>query len=114
MSVRPLSGHALVEELPFDHTTTSGIVLPDIAANRTQGQKERPRKGRVLAVGRWNQAKCGRYSLPDIKPGDLVLLNYYVGQKLTRNVSEKMFLVRFEDVLAVLDLPETVSEAAPA
>ena len=111
--IQPLQGQVLVEELPFDHTTTSGLILPDIAANRTQGQKERPRKGRVLAVGAWKQIN-GRYILPDIKVGDMVLLNYYVGQKLTRNVSERMFLVRFEDVLAVLDTAPVQGETALA
>ena len=101
MNVRPLTGQVLVEELPFETTLASGLVLPDIAADHVAGQKERPRKGRVVAVGRW---RCfnGRYALPEIAPGDLVLLNFYVGTKLTRGVSGRLFLVRFEDVLAVL------------
>lgn len=114
MPIKPLTGQVLVEELSFDNITTSGLVLPDIAADRTQGQKERPRKGRVLALGKWKQTKTGKYLLPEIKVGDLVLLNYYVGQKLTRNVSDKLFLVRFEDVLAVLDTVPAPSQVVPA
>ena len=44
MDVQPLGDRLIVEPLEEEETTVSGIVLPDTA-------KEKPQRGRVLAVG---------------------------------------------------------------
>ena len=44
MDLQPLGDRLIVEALEEEETTTSGIVLPDTA-------KEKPQRGRVLAVG---------------------------------------------------------------
>ena len=44
MNLQPLGDRLIVEVLEEEETTVSGIVLPDTA-------KEKPQRGRVLAVG---------------------------------------------------------------
>ena len=44
MNLQPLGDRLIVEVLEEEETTISGIVLPDTA-------KEKPQRGRVLAVG---------------------------------------------------------------
>ena len=44
MDLQPLGDRLIVEALEEEETTSSGIVLPDTA-------KEKPQRGRVLAVG---------------------------------------------------------------
>ena len=44
MDLQPLGDRLIVEALEDEETTASGIVLPDTA-------KEKPQRGRVLAVG---------------------------------------------------------------
>ena len=44
MNLQPLGDRLIVEVLEEEETTSSGIVLPDTA-------KEKPQRGRVLAVG---------------------------------------------------------------
>ena len=44
MDLQPLGDRLIVEALEDEETTVSGIVLPDTA-------KEKPQRGRVLAVG---------------------------------------------------------------
>ena len=44
MNLQPLGDRLIVEALEDEETTASGIVLPDTA-------KEKPQRGRVLAVG---------------------------------------------------------------
>lgn len=65
-------------------------------------EKAWPRKGKVLAIGAWRTTKAGFAILPDFKPGDTVLVNEYLGTKLTRNIGETYRLCRVDDVLAVL------------
>ena len=44
MNLKPLGDRLIVKAVEEDETTASGIVLPDTA-------KEKPQKGKVLAVG---------------------------------------------------------------
>ena len=44
MDLQPLGDRLIVEALEEEATTSSGIVLPDTA-------KEKPQRGRVLAIG---------------------------------------------------------------
>ena len=44
MKLKPLGDRLIVQAVEEEETTTSGIVLPDTA-------KEKPQKGKVLAVG---------------------------------------------------------------
>lgn len=101
-TIRPLTGQVLIQLLPPDEKTFSGLFLPDIAHDRIQGDKAKPRKGVVLAVGPWKKVKSGHALLPDCRPGDTVLLSEYAGTKLTRHIGENLRLCRADDVLAVL------------
>ena len=44
LNIKPLADRVLVEPLPAETTTSSGIIIPDNA-------KEKPQKGKVVAVG---------------------------------------------------------------
>ncbi|PIP92341.1 co-chaperone GroES, partial [Candidatus Wolfebacteria bacterium CG18_big_fil_WC_8_21_14_2_50_39_7] len=45
MNIKPLSNHIFLEPIEEEKTTKSGIVLPETA------EKEKPIKGRIVAVG---------------------------------------------------------------
>lgn len=92
----------LVEVLPPDDKTHGGLFLPDIAHDRIQGEKAKPIKGRVLAIGPWRKTKTGFAILPDFGIGALVVCSPYLGVKLGRTLGERHLLVRHEEVLAVL------------
>ncbi len=49
--IRPRRGNCLVELLPPDDKTYSGLFLPDIAHDRIKGEKEKPFKGLVVEMG---------------------------------------------------------------
>ena len=50
MNLKPLGDRLIVQAIEEEETTASGIVLPDTA-------KEKPQRGKVLAVGdgRWDE-----------------------------------------------------------
>ena len=52
MDLQPLGDRLIVEAIEEEETTSSGIVLPDTA-------KEKPQRGRVLAVGPGNRNDSG-------------------------------------------------------
>ena len=100
--IRPLTGQALIQLLPPDEKTDGGLFVPEIVHDNPNGEKAKPRRGIVIAVGHWRQTKEGFAILPDFKPGETVLLSEYAGTKLTRAIGENLRLCRVDDVLAVL------------
>ena len=60
MNLQPLGDRLIVEVLEEEETTTSGIVLPDTA-------KEKPQRGRVLAVGPGPRDEDGEYIKMDLE-----------------------------------------------
>ena len=94
MKVIPLNDKILVERLTADDKTSGGIILPDTA-------KEKPKQGKVLAVGEGKQLDTGKRSAFQVKVGDRVLFTSYSGSEV--NVDGKDYLVMTEDdVLAVV------------
>lgn len=101
--IRPLTNQALIEVLPNETQTHSGLFIPDQAKAGERGEKKAPFKGLVVAVGKWKTTRLGFSVLPEIQPGQKVLCSAYSGQALTRNIGERYRLVRVDDVLAVID-----------
>jgi co-chaperonin GroES (HSP10) len=99
MNILPLPGQCLVEILP--HTATGPIIIPDSATMKDGMGKLPPVRGIVRKLGRWPQKSNGYAVLPEISPGDAVLLSQYAGQKLHR-LGDRFRLVRIADVLAIL------------
>ena len=89
VNVKPLADRVLVEPLPAENKTASGIIIPDTA-------KEKPMKGTVVAAG------PGKVDEPvTVKVGDVVLYGKYAGTELT--VDGKDYLImRESDIFAVI------------
>ena len=112
MSIRPLTGQVLIRLLPNPPASFGGIILPDVAFDRIEGEKLKPRLGLVIACGPWRKTKNGFSVLPEVRPNDVVLISEYRSAKLTRSVGEHLRLIRSDDILAVTtnnDDPSTVS-----
>ncbi len=92
MDLKPLGDRVIVEVLEEEEVTASGIVLPDTA-------KEKPQRGKVLAVGagRWEDGK--RVPL-EVGEGDEVVYSKYGGTEVKVDGSEYLIL-RESDILAV-------------
>ena len=95
MKIVPLNDKILVERLEADDKTAGGIILPDTA-------KEKPKQGKVLAVGEGKPLDSGKRGAFQVKVGDRVLFSSYAGNEVT--VDGKEYLIMTEDdVLAVVD-----------
>ncbi|HWQ22927.1 MAG TPA: co-chaperone GroES, partial [Gaiellaceae bacterium] len=90
--LQPLGDRIIVEVLEEEETTASGIVLPDTA-------KEKPQRGRVLAVGPGPRDEDGEYIKMDLEEGDEVIFSKYGGTEIKIGTEEYLIL-RESDVLA--------------
>ena len=92
MNLKPLGDRLIVTVLEEEETTVSGIVLPDTA-------KEKPQRGRVLAVGPGARDEDGDYIPLDLEEGDEIIFSKYGGTEIKLGVDEVLIL-RESDVLA--------------
>ena len=92
MNLKPLGDRLIVEVLDEEELTFSGIVLPDTA-------KEKPQRGRVLAVGPGSRDDEGKYIPLDVEEGDEIVFSKYGGTEIKVGTDEYLIL-RESDVLA--------------
>jgi chaperonin GroES len=96
MNIKPLSNHIFLEPVEEEKTTKSGIVLPETA------EKEKPIKGKIVAVGPGKLNEKGEIIPMSVKVGDLVLFKKYGPDEF--EIEDKKYLVGDEeDMLAILE-----------
>jgi chaperonin GroES len=95
MKLKPLGDRLIVRAIEDEETTASGLVLPDTA-------KEKPQKGKVIAVGdgKWDEDGDKRVPL-DVSKGDEVLYSKYGGTEIKVD-GEDLLVLRESDVLAIV------------
>jgi len=93
MNLKPLGDRVIVQAIDEEATTASGIVLPETA-------KEKPQRGKVLAVGAGRYDDDGEKRIPlDVAEGDEVLYSKYGGTEINVD-GEDLLVLRESDVLA--------------
>lgn len=97
IKIKPLGDRVLIEPITEEgEKTKSGIYLPETA------EKERPMKGRVVAVGAGKLLDSGKRQPLSVKIGDVVIFTKYGPTEL--KVDQKEYLIaREEDILAILE-----------
>jgi chaperonin GroES len=102
MDLQPLGDRLIVEVLDEEDVTESGIVLPDTA-------KEKPQRGRVLAVGPGARDKDGKRIELDVAVGNEVIFSKYGGTEIKLGTDE-ILILRESDVLAKVTSRKTKSK----
>src|SRR3954451_17068137 len=93
MKLKPLGDRLIVKAVEGETTTAPGLVLPDTA-------KEKPQKGKVLAVGDGRLSEDTGKRIPlEVPKGDEVLYSKYGGAEITVD-GEDLLVLRESDVLA--------------
>ncbi|HZZ80459.1 MAG TPA: co-chaperone GroES [Gemmataceae bacterium] len=96
MKVRPLGDRIVVRREEASEKTAGGILLPDTA-------KDKPQKGKILAVGAGKMLKDGSRKGLQVKVGDTVIFTNWAGDEYKDGKTGEILLMREEDVLAVID-----------
>jgi chaperonin GroES len=94
MKLVPLNDKIVVERLEAEDKTAGGIILPDTA-------KEKPKQGKVLAVGEGRPLDNGKRGAFQVKVGDRVLFTSYAGSEVTVDNKEYMVMTE-DDILAIV------------
>src|ERR1051326_471018 len=92
LKIRPLDDRVVVEPLEAEEKTAGGILLPDTA-------KQKPQRGRVLAVGPGKLRDSGERSALAVSKGDEVLFGRYAGNDIEVHGRE-VKIMRESDILA--------------
>ncbi|MCS7059514.1 MAG: co-chaperone GroES [Meiothermus sp.] len=92
--LRPLGDRVVVKRIEEEPKTKGGIVLPDTA-------KEKPQKGKVIAVGSGRTLENGTKVPLEVKEGDVVVFAKYGGTEIEID-GEEYIILSERDLLAVL------------
>ncbi len=92
VKLRPLEDRVVVEPLEAEEVTAGGIVLPDVA-------KEKPQRGRVIAVGPGKLLDNGQRGALSVSVGDEVIFAKWGGSEVEIN-GDEVKILRESDILA--------------
>lgn len=94
MAIKPLADRIVIETLEAEKKTAGGIYIPDNA-------KEKPQKGKVVAVGPGRINDAGETLALTLKEGDVVLYGKYAGTEVS-DEGKDLIVLKESDVLAVV------------
>ncbi len=95
MKFKPLFNNILVERLEEETTTKGGIIIPDTA-------KEKPSRGKVLAVGDGAVLENGNKQPMILKEGDLILFSKWGGTEIKLDGKDRL-IMKETDVLGIIE-----------
>ncbi|MER3445096.1 10 kDa chaperonin [Calidithermus terrae] len=93
-ALKPLGDRVVVQRIEEQATTKGGILLPDTA-------KEKPQKGKVIAVGSGRVLDNGTKLPLEVKEGDTVVFAKYGGTEIEID-GEEYIILSERDLLAVI------------
>ena len=89
LNIKPLADRVVIEPLPAETQTASGLYIPDSA-------QEKQQKGKVVAVGSGKKDHD-----MTVKTGDIVIYGKYAGTELKLDGNDYM-IMKEEDILAII------------
>jgi len=93
--LQPLQDRVLIEVMEAEEKTAGGLLL-------TEGSREKPNVGKVVAVGPGREDDEGNSVKPTVTVGSSVLYQKYSGTELTGLDDKEYIVVRDADILATL------------
>lgn len=94
MKIRPINGNILVAREEGPKRTNGGLIIPESA-------KEKPQKGKVIAVGTGRRDGKGNCIPPRVKAGDKILFSKYAGTEIKIENVEHVFM-KEDDILGIV------------
>ena len=95
MKIKPLNDGVLVRREDEEQKSVGGIIIPDTA-------KEKPQRGKVVAVGSGKKDADGKRIPMEVKVGDRVLFGKYAGSEIKIENVEHVFM-REDDILSIIE-----------
>ncbi len=93
--IKPIGSHVIVQRSSAADVSKGGIVLPEKA-------KDKPKEGKVIAVGNGKVLEDGKRQTMQLKAGDRVLFSSYAGNEVKIN-GDDLLVIEESEVLAVIE-----------
>jgi len=100
MTLKPLGSHIIVSAAEKEQVTSFGIILPDT------GDKERPERGTVVAVGPGKMLENGSREAVEVNVGDVVLFKKYAPDEIEvkeGGETKRYLVLSAGDVMAIIE-----------
>lgn len=94
VNFRPLHDRVAVEAIEQEEKTSGGIIIPDSA-------KEKPMRGKIVAVGKGTKNDKGDVIPLEVKVGDTVLYGKWAGTEVEIS-SKKLMIMKESDIMGVI------------
>lgn len=95
MKLVPLDDRVVIKQSEAEEKSAGGIILPDAA-------KEKPQRGKIVAVGPGKMTDDGKRSEMSVKKGDEVIYAKYLGNDVEID-SDKYVILHENDILGVIE-----------
>jgi chaperonin GroES len=92
--LKPVGSHVIVQRSSAAETSKGGIIIPEKG-------KEKPKEGKILAVGNGKMMEDGKRQAMQVKAGDRVLFSSYAGTEVKID-GEELVVMEESDILAVI------------
>ena len=93
-AIKPVGSHVIVQRSSPSEKSAGGIVLPEKA-------KDKPKEGKVIAVGNGKMLEDGKRQVMQLKAGDRVLFSTYSGNEVKVG-GEEYLVIEETEVLAII------------
>jgi len=94
LNIQPLGDRVILQRAEAEEKTAGGILLPETA-------KDKPKEGRIIAVGDGRVNDKGERVKMSVKAGDRVLFSSYAGTEV-KYQGEEYLIMSETDILAVI------------
>jgi chaperonin GroES len=95
MKLAPLDDRVVIKQSEAEEKSAGGIILPDAS-------KEKPQKGKIIAVGPGKILENGKRGEMNVKKGDEVLYAKYTGNEIEID-GENYVILHEGDILGVIE-----------
>jgi chaperonin GroES len=95
LNIKPLGDKVIVKRTEASEKTAGGIYIPDSA-------REKPKRGKIQAVGTGRQLDDGSRSAPQVKKNDEVFFSSYAGTEIKID-GEEYLIMDESDILGIVD-----------
>ena len=95
MLIQPLHDKVVVQRTEEKEEVRGGIIIPDTA-------KEKPQKGKVIAVGKGKLMEGGKRRPMSVEPGNHILFSKWGGNEIKMDDQEYLILSE-DEILAIID-----------
>ena len=95
MKLAPLDDRVVIKQSEAEKKSAGGIILPDAA-------KEKPQRGKIIAVGPGKILDNGKRGEMNVKKGDEVLYAKYTGNEIEIE-GENYVILHEGDILGVIE-----------